>query len=154
MLGYQEFRHSSKGRVIVDLITRSDSIAEMERRSRLHEPAVAAVDRAIIDDVGRLDDTERQHVGRAVRDVLRARGWRPTRRKRLNAGHTFASGAVYEQVHPETPPRALGTSAAMSPTDRQTAARRLLLAARRDPDSPIDTVDAFLADRKAMWSGA
>lgn len=152
MLGYHEFRASTKGRIIADLITRSDSIAEMERQSNLREPAVAAIDRAIIDDVGRLDDIERQHVGRAVRDVLGARGWRPTRRKRLKAGHTFTSGAVYERTR-ENPARASGPLSATSVEDRFVEARQLLLASRRDPAAPMDTVDAFLADRRAMWGG-
>lgn len=147
MLGYHEFRASTKGRIIADLIGRSDSIAEMERQSHLRKPAVGAIDQAIVDDVGRLDDIERQHVGRAVRDILGARGWRPAHRKRLKSGHTFASGAVYELSRKGSP----GTASTISAADRFAEARRLLLASRRDPTAPMDTVDAFLADRRAMW---
>lgn len=149
MLSYHEFRTGTKGRIIADLIAHPDSIAEMERRSRRREPAVTAIDRAIVDEVGRLSDAERQHTGRVIRDVLAPLGWRPTTRKRLRGSHTFASGAVYEQ------PVATGSSdhsarrlsaLANDCLTRADAAVAILTRARV---GDAGTVDDFIAERRA-----
>jgi len=151
MLSYHDFREGTKGRIIVDLIARPDTIAEMERRSRRHEPAVAAIDRAIIDEVGRLNGTERQHAGRVVRDVLAPLGWHPTRRKRLREGHVFTSGAVYESVAPQPAARLAGTPGVSGSREARIDEAIAILEASRDQAKPRDTVDAFLRERRAMW---
>lgn len=149
MLSYHDFCASTKGRIIVDLTRHPDSVAEMQRHSRERDPAVAAIDRAIVDEVGRLDDVERQHTGRLVREVLAPLGWHPARRKRLRFGHTFTSGAVYERpavMHP-------GVPAARSPNDlpsermaRADEAVAILAKARL---GNAGSVDEFIVERRA-----
>ena len=141
MLSYHDFRAGTKGRIIVALITHPDTIAEMTRRSRRREPAVAAIDRAIVDEVGRLDDTERQHTGRVVRDVLAPLGWHPTSRKRLRASHVFASGAVYE-------PRVVQSPAADDVPGDAAARFAKVRAAIAASGVDLGTVDDFLLDRR------
>lgn len=146
MLSYHDFRESLRGRVIVDAAAKS--VNEMEQLSRRGEPAIAAIDGVVADQLGRLDDLERQHAGRVIRDLLAPRGWRPKPvRKRLRQGQAFTSGAVYARAFPMQ----LTPSSSATPVDRFSAARAILQANRIDPDSPPDTVDAFLADRRRMW---
>nr|WP_295661455.1 hypothetical protein [Polymorphobacter sp.] len=102
---------------------------------------MAAIDRAIIDEVGRLDDTERQHAGRVVRDVLAPLGWHPTSRKRLRASHVFASGAVYE-------PRAAGTLRDNNVSSDAAVRFAKVRAAIAASGADLGTVDDFLADRR------
>lgn len=75
------------------------ALPDMEALSARGEPAVAAIDSAVADALGPLDNTERQHGGRIVRDQLAPLGLRPKAiRKRLRGGRAFTSGTVYGLV--------------------------------------------------------
>ncbi len=92
----QDFQSSEKGRPVGELLSRPETIERMEALSREGKPAVLAVDRALPEGIG-LDDTEKKHVGRWIRDVLADRGWRPRKRKGFRSGRLFSSGAVYDR---------------------------------------------------------
>jgi hypothetical protein len=95
-LSLQDFQSSKKGQPVAELLARPETIREMESLSREDRPAVLALDRALPEAI-RLDDTEKKHVGRWVRDVLANRGWRVRKRKGFRSGRIFSSGAVYER---------------------------------------------------------
>lgn len=143
MLSYHDFCVGHKGRALAAITANATVVDDMERQSRAGEPAVAAIDAAVAAGIGALDDTERQHAGRVVRDVLARRGWRPARRKRLRSGKVFASGAVYDRVAaPAAAPETVRFRPAAS--ERIAAARALVASARND----IGTVDDFIAERR------
>jgi hypothetical protein len=93
-MSYSDFLHSSAAKIIAPVLTEEATIREMEALSRGGRPAVQALDARIAGKVD-LDHTQRQHVGRWIRDVLGARGWRPGIKRKLTRGRLFASGAVY-----------------------------------------------------------
>jgi len=95
----QDFQSSKNGRPVGELLSRPETIQEMESLSREDRPAVLALDRALPEAIN-LDDTEKKHVGRWVRDVLADRGWRVRKRKGFRSGRIFSSGAVYERPAP------------------------------------------------------
>lgn len=90
----RDFQSSRKGQPIGDLLSRPETIQEMEWLSRDDRPAVLALDRALPGGID-LNDTEKKHVGRWIRDVLADRGWRVRKRKAFRSGRVFSSGAVY-----------------------------------------------------------
>lgn len=91
-----DFKRTANGVAVGAVLARRETIAAMEDLSYQGRPAVLAVERALDGEVV-LDELERRHVGRWVRDVLADRGWRPRKRGHFRAGRLFSSGAVYEQ---------------------------------------------------------
>ena len=148
MPSYHVFRQSDRGRVVCDLAARA--VVVMEDLSQRGEPAVTAIDAEVADRIGRLDDTERQHVGRVVRDILAPRGWRPRKqRKRVRNGRAFASGAVYER--PGAPGFGYG---AVSPLidllpDRLARADEAVAILAKARTGDAGTVDDFIVERRA-----
>ena len=149
MSSYHDFRESQRGRTLIELAGKA--LAEMEALSGRGEPAVAAIDAAVADALGTLDNTERQHGGRIVRDELAPRGWRPKAvRKRLRGGRAFTSGAVYGRVRVTPDPLMDGVPASASWEARALAradeAITMLAAART---GNAGSVDDFIAERYA-----
>ncbi len=142
---YDEFKRSAKGVTLAPLFADPAVVAAMEALSRRGAPAVEALDEAVADQVGHLDDVERQQVGRWVRDILAQRGWRPVAKKRLSAGRSFVSGAVYAPV---VRARTAAAETVGGSTANGLARAQALL---REAAPQIGTVDAFLADRRALW---
>jgi hypothetical protein len=136
----QEFQSSKKGQPVAELLARPETIQEMESLSRADQPAVLAVDRALPEGI-RLDDTEKKHVGRWVRDVLADRGWRVRKRKGFRSGRIFSSGAVYER--PVAPaPLASGPDDDVRERIRQ--AQEIVAGFR----TGMSSVDDFLRDKR------
>ena len=142
-----EFKQSAVGRQLQPLLSDATIVAQMEAATRLGQPAVRAIDEAVAAKVGSLSFVERQHVGRWVRDVLSRRGWRPAKQLDWRGGKVFKSGAVYARVRDDEPAAADNRFTAAS----RHRIRSTLAAGRLDPFKPLDTVDDFLAERRAMW---
>lgn len=152
MLSYEDFAQSPAGRFV-----HQQALAQlpaMELLGLQGKPAIAALDAAVAAAFPDLQDTERQHCGRIVRDVLVARGWRTDRQKRVAGWKLFRSGTVYVPRESPPPAPAQGAGSNMRGEDMIDAARRLLAAARRNPDQPAGTVDDFLAERRQLWGEA
>lgn len=95
-MSFVDFMLSKKGALIAPLLSSSATIARMEELSSQDVPAVAALDEALAGKL-ELSSTERQYVGRWVRDELAKRNWRVGRQKRLSGGKLFTSGTVYQR---------------------------------------------------------
>lgn len=93
-MSYADFRASRAALAIEPILAAEATVREMITLSRNGRPAVQALDGRIAGAV-ELDRTERQHVGRWIRDVLGARGWRPGIKRRVANGRLFSRGAVY-----------------------------------------------------------
>src|ERR1044072_8187168 len=93
-LSLDDFKSTPNGRRIGSLLERTTVIGAMERVSRQGRPAGLGVDGALGGGI-RLDDVEKRHVGRWIRDLPADRGWRPRKRLHFRSGRVFSSGAVY-----------------------------------------------------------
>ena len=144
-----EFKQSKSGVSLAVLLADGSTIARMEAFTREGKPAVRAIDDEVAARVGHLSQVERQHVGRWVRDVLGRRGLRPVKQLEWRGGKAFTSGAVYGPVAGGRP--AVTELVPVPVVDRLAEARRLLAENRLDPSAPVDTVDAFIADRRRLW---
>lgn len=145
-----EFKNSANGSKLAALLADSTLIARMEAMTRLGRPAVKAIDAEVALAVGTLDNVEKQHVGRWVRDILGRRGLRPARQLDWRGGKVFASGSVYEPIA-----LAAKTSGKHDqPRSAIDSARAALAAGRLDTARPLDTVENFIADRQANWGEA
>lgn len=97
-MSLETFKLSRPGMHIAPILSAPDNIAAMEEKSRAGRPAVEAVGAEIARNVGPLDDQEKQHVGRWVKQVLATRGWVPDRPGiRVAPGHLFARGTIYRR---------------------------------------------------------
>lgn len=146
----KEFMDSANGRKLANLFSDPTVVSRMEAITRLGRPAVKAIDEDVASAVGMLDNVEKQHVGRWVRDTLGRRGLKPIRQLDWRGGKVFSSGAVYGPIAPLT----AAYSATDSSQNTVEQARALLAAGRIDASRTIDTVEAFLADRQANWRDA
>ena len=138
MLTLSDFKASASGRRVGALIAQPEVIGAMEQLSRQGRPAVLAIDRAL-DQAVALDDVEKRHVGRWIRDVLGDRGWRPRKRLHFRSGRIFSSGAVYDR--PQPPRGELAADVAV----RVTKVQDMVRAFRADDYH----VDDFLRDKRA-----
>ena len=138
------FKASREGDLVRPLLMDDQVVAEMEALSRIGQPAVIALDRRA-NLLPSLSDTGKQHVGRWVRDILGARGWRPVTRKRVAKGRMFTSGAVYERSGP-----AGASAASRQGPPASTAAERLERARAivRSGRARLPTVNEFIADKR------
>ncbi|HZF93710.1 MAG TPA: hypothetical protein VEZ20_02440 [Allosphingosinicella sp.] len=150
-MSLEGFKESKRGAKVAPLLANASVLAEMEQLSQGGEPAVLALERRA-NELPSLSDTEKQHVGRWIRDVLAERGWRPKRRKRIGGSRVFTSGAVYGRSAPERSadtPNA-GPAGSIPPAAAGTVARvahlRALVA---QLETPPPTVDEFLAWKRA-----
>ncbi len=142
-----EFKKSANGGKLAPLLTDLTLIARMEAMTRLGRPAVKAIDAEVALAVGALDNVEKQHVGRWVRDILGTRGLKPARQLDWRGGKVFTSGTVYEPIDRVSDT----TDLVHQPRSAIDRARAALAAGRIDPARPLDTVDNFIADRQANW---
>jgi hypothetical protein len=138
LLTLSDFKASANGRRIGALIEQPATIGAMEQLSRQGRPAVLAIDRALAGEVA-LDDVEKRHVGRWVRDVLGDRGWRPRKRLHFRSGRIFSSGAVYDR--PQAPRGEVAGEVAM----RVAKVQEMVRAFRAEDYG----VDDFLRDKRA-----
>jgi hypothetical protein len=135
-----DFQVSRKAQPIGELLARPETIITMEELSRAGRPAVLALDGVLPEGIG-LDDTEKKHVGRWIRDVLADRGWRPRKRKLFRSGRIFTSGAVYEQ------PQAKEAAAAAPDGDMLERLRRAQKIVRRSSQGRY-SADDFIRDKR------
>jgi hypothetical protein len=145
-----EFKNSANGSKLAPLLADSTLIARMEAMTHLGRPAVKAIDAEVALAVGTLDNVEKQHVGRWVRDILGSRGLRVACQRDWRGGKVFASGSVYEPI-------ALAAKTSGHDDQRRSpidSARAALAAGRHDTARPLDTVDNFISDRQANWGEA
>jgi hypothetical protein len=142
----EEFIHSAKGQKLSPLFGNAAVIDRMVAMSREGRPAIKAIDADVAAAVGTLDNVEKQHVGRWVRDVLAQRGMKSVRQLDWRGGKVFSSGMLYEPIASVAPatPAASGIE----------QARSILAAGRLDPKRSPDTVDDFLRERQSLWSKA
>jgi 5-methylcytosine-specific restriction protein A len=95
-MNFEEFKTSAKGRAVADILADSSWQAAMISLSKHGLPAAQAVGSEIESHVGGLEDTERQHVGRWIRDILAEKGWTvDTRGARVAPGNLFVRAATY-----------------------------------------------------------
>jgi hypothetical protein len=98
---FEEFTASKKGELVTEVLNDHDAQVEMVCLSKHGLPAAQAVGAAIGKLVGDLDDTEKQHVGRAIRDVMSDKGWKVAQRgARVAPGNFFSRAAIYEPKVP------------------------------------------------------
>jgi len=133
-----DFKVSANGQRVAALIAQPATIGAMERLSRQGRPAVLAIDRALAREV-ELDDVEKRHVGRWIRDVLGDRGWRPRKRLHFRSGRLFSSGAVYDRPSPPQGDLAPDLAARVAMVQESVRAFR----------GPDYSVDEFLRDKRA-----
>jgi hypothetical protein len=150
-MSLEGFKDSKRGAKVAPLLADTAVLAEMEQLSRGGKPAVLALDRRA-DELPSLSGTEKQHVGRWIRDVLAERGWRPRHRKRIGGSRLFTSGAVYVRPAPDAPaePREAappGSSPSQTGSTAERVARLRALVAQLE--TPPPTVDEFIAWKRA-----
>ena len=99
-MSLKNFQQSQNGVALAGILTRPDMIKAMEAASAQARPAAEAVGPAVAEAVGTLGDTEKKLVGRWIREVMAARGWRPDRKVDVRPGHFFRRGTVYRRPDP------------------------------------------------------
>ena len=96
-VSFETFKQSRPAQEVGPLLADAAVIARMEELSRAGKPAVTALDKELAGKLT-LTQTERQYVGRWIKDVLTPRGWKPLRHRRISGGRVFSSGAVYARA--------------------------------------------------------
>ena len=139
-MSFETFRQSRPAQSVALLLADAAVVARMEELSRVGKPAVAALDAALAGKLT-LTNTERQYVGRWVRDVLAPRGWKPLRQRRISGGRVFSSGAVYGRL---CAPPELEDDQALSLADKIARAQELV---RRFSTNDY-SVDDFIRDKR------
>lgn len=148
-----QFLATPKGARFDGLVRSPDVIARMIAHSRTGRTAIEAIDPLVADAIGPMTDDEKTAAGRVVKAALREHGWVPWKKNgRVRNGRVFSRGSIYREITPPVlPPPAPSPDGAGA--DRYQAAIDILRASRQGA-APTDGVDAFLAERRAMWGGA
>jgi 5-methylcytosine-specific restriction protein A len=95
-MNFEEFKASPKGKVVGHILSDPSWQAAMVSLSKHGLPAAQAVGSEIESRVARLEETERQHVGRWIRDILAEKGWTvDVRGARVAPGNLFVRAATY-----------------------------------------------------------
>jgi hypothetical protein len=94
---FEEFKASKKGQLVMEVLNEHDAQVEMVCLSKHGLPAAQAVGAEIAKLVDDLDDTEKQHVGRAIRDVMSDKGWKVAQKGARVAPCNFFSRATLYQ---------------------------------------------------------
>jgi hypothetical protein len=98
---FDEFKASPNGKIVGAILADYDWQVEMICLSKHGLPAAQAVGTEIEVQVGALDDTEKQHIGRWIRDVMADHGWKvDSKGARVAAGNYFTRAAIYRRVQP------------------------------------------------------
>ncbi len=148
LLTLDDFKVTTVGRRIGAILDLPDTLSSMEDLSRRGRPAVLAIDRALADQE-RLDDTEKRHVGRWIREKLSDRGWKVAKRLHFRSGRIFSSGAVYERPHAPPPPPA-DAWPDLPPPSREVSERLRAVQEMVRRFSKNDySVDDFIAEKRA-----
>jgi hypothetical protein len=96
---FDEFKASEKGQKVKAILFAHDWQVEMVCLSKHGLPAAQAVGAEIGAKVGDLDDTEKQHVGRWIRDVMAEKGWKVGMKgARVAPGNYFSRAAIYRRA--------------------------------------------------------
>ena len=143
MSSQSEFHASPEGRLIASLVEDEAMIREMISLSKRDRPAVEALDTRLAGKV-ELDNPQRQHVGRWVRDIMHDRGWRTKIQRRIPNGQIFASGTVYAAAKPA--PADEGPPPHLLPAKDRIAHAQALVRAFSTNDYGVDD---FLRDKRA-----
>ena len=99
MASFEEFKASKTGEVVGAILSDHDWQVEMVCLAKHGLPPAQAVGAEIAAKVGALDDTEKQHVGRWIRDILGEKGWKPVAKgARVAPGNLFSRAAVYGRI--------------------------------------------------------
>ncbi len=94
---YDEFMATPNGKAVANILDQHDWQVEMICLSKHGLPAAQAVGAEIGKQVGSLDDTEKQHVGRCIRDVMADKGWKvASKGARVAPGNFFSRAATYQ----------------------------------------------------------
>lgn len=131
-MNYARFKQSELAHTLAPILSDPAIVEKMVALSRGGRPAVEAIGAKVAEVKPELDDTEKQHVGRLVRDVLAARGLKPVRSARVRPGNLFAWGAVYGAI-------------AGSPPDPDSPAAQQKLPTRLSIDEWLTQVRAMIA---------
>lgn len=96
MASFDDFKASKTGKAVGVILSDHDWQIEMVCLAKHGLPPAQAVGAEIEKQVGALDDTEKQHVGRWIRDVLATKGFRPVSKgARVAPGNLFSRAALY-----------------------------------------------------------
>jgi hypothetical protein len=96
---FDAFKASAKGQRVSSLLAEHDWQVEMICLSKHGLPAAQAVGAEIGAQVSSLDDTEKQHTGRMIRDFMAGKGWKvKLRGARVSPGNFFTRAAIYERA--------------------------------------------------------
>jgi len=99
MASFEQFKHSKRGLIIGELLAEHDWQVELVCLAKHGLPPAQAVGAEIAARVGKLDDTEKQHVGRWIRDILAEKGWKPVSKgARVAPGNLFSRAALYGRI--------------------------------------------------------
>jgi len=96
MASFDEFKGSPTGDIVGAILSDHDWQVEMVCLAKHGLPPAQAVGAEIAAKVGSLEDTEKQHVGRWIRDILAEKGWKPvTKGARVSPGNLFSRATLY-----------------------------------------------------------
>lgn len=99
MASFDDFKASKTGEVVGVILSDHDWQIEMVCLAKHGLPPAQAVGAEIEKQIGALDDTEKQHVGRWIRDVLATKGFKPVSKgARVAPGNLFSRAALYGRI--------------------------------------------------------
>ena len=102
MLSFEDFKKSEVGATIGRFLLENDTQIELVCLAKHGLPPAQAVGVGIMKRVGKLDDTQKQHVGRWIRDILAEKGWKPTSKgARVAPGNLFSRASLYGRADAE-----------------------------------------------------
>ncbi|WP_353217690.1 hypothetical protein [Sandarakinorhabdus sp.] len=151
----QQFAASRRGHLLVGILQQPEVLTRMVAAANADRPAVEVIDPDVAALIGALSDDEKKAAGRVVKRFLAPHGLRPFKKgKRVLGGKVFSRGTVYRQVLPPAGAGGSFPSQAGGFGDPIAAAKAILAAGRLDNGRQLDTVEDFLAERRAMWGDA
>lgn len=99
MATFDEFKVSTTGEAVGAILSDHDWQVELVCLAKHGLPPAQAVGAEIEKTVGTLNDTEKQHVGRWIRDILAAKGYKPVSKgARVAPGNLFSRAALYGRI--------------------------------------------------------
>lgn len=99
MASFDEFKATQTGEAVGAILFDHDWQVELVCLAKHGLPPAQAVGAEIAAKVGALDDTEKQHVGRWIRDILATKGFKPVSKgARVAPGNLFSRAALYGRI--------------------------------------------------------